>query len=141
LEGVGIVGRKIFIKKDFKDVQQAHYSILQHVMIMTLLVNQHLSMIHAESNGCSDDWIMREHKCQLTAWLKDLDLPDGETVEEQTIKRLAAGPSSQITSWQEYDINGYLFYTSAKNNSGVRIEALDERTCQNTTYYGIVDDI
>ena len=28
LEGVGTVGRKIFIDKDFKGVQQAHYSIL-----------------------------------------------------------------------------------------------------------------
>ena len=63
---------------------------------------------------------------------------DGETMEEQTIKRLAAGPSSQVTSWQGYDINGYLFYTAAKDrktvsqNSGVRIEALEKRTSQNT---------
>jgi hypothetical protein len=66
--------------------------------------------------------------------LKDLDLPDGETVDEQTIKRLAVGPSSQVTSLQGYGINGYLFYTATKDkkivfqNSGVRIEALDERT-------------
>jgi len=104
-------------------------------------------MIRAECNGCSDDWIMREHKRRLTAWLKDMDLPDGETMEEQTIKRLAAGPSSQVTSWQGYDINGYLFYTAAKDkksvsqNSGVRIEALDERTGESTTYYGVIDDI
>jgi hypothetical protein len=26
-------------------------------------------------------------------------------------------------------------------NNGVRIEALDERTRQNTTYYGVTDDI
>jgi hypothetical protein len=74
---------------------------------------------------------MREHKHELTAWLKDLDLPDGETVEEQTIKILVASPSSQVTSWQGYDINGYLFYTAAKDkktmsyNSGVRIVASD----------------
>ena len=48
---------------------------------MTPLVNEHLSIVHAESNGRLDDW-MRELKCGLTAWLKDLDLPDGETVEE-----------------------------------------------------------
>ena len=29
LEGVGTVGRKIFIDKDFKGVQQAHYCIMQ----------------------------------------------------------------------------------------------------------------
>ena len=90
-------------------VQHAHYSILQHLTIMTPLANEYLSMIRAESNGRSDDWIMREHKHRLTAWLKnDLDLLDGETVEEQTIKSLAAGPSTQVISWQGSDINGYL---------------------------------
>jgi hypothetical protein len=87
---------------------------------------------------------MREHKHLFTAWLKDLYVLDGETVEEQMIKRLAVGPSSQVT-W--YDINGYLFYTAVKNkktvsqNSSVRIETLDERTSQSTTYYDVIDDI
>ena len=67
LEGVDTVGRKIFIDNNFKGVQQAYYSILQHLTIMTPLVNEHLSMIRAESNGRSDDWIMREHKRRLTA--------------------------------------------------------------------------
>ena len=65
---------------------------------MTPLVNEHLSMIRAESKGRSDDWIMRKHKRRMTAWLKELHLPDGKTVEEQTIKRLVAGLSSQVTS-------------------------------------------
>ena len=48
-----------------------------------------------------------------------------------TISRLAEGPSRQVTSWNAYDINGYTYYTHAKDskyvnqNSGVRIEALD----------------
>jgi len=91
LEGVGTVGRKIFIDKDFKGVQQAHYSILQHLTIMTPLVNQHLSMIRAESKGRSADWIMREHKHRLTAWLKDLHLPDGETVEGTNNQKIGSG--------------------------------------------------
>ena len=76
-----------------------------------------------------------------------MNLLDGETLEEQTIKRLAARPSSQVTSWQGYDINGYLFYTAAMDkktvsqNSGVCIEALDERTGESTTYFGVIDDI
>ena len=114
---------------------------------MSPLVEEHLSILRAQCIGRSDDWVMREHKCRLITWLKDLDLPDGETVEEQTIKRLVAGPSSLVTSWQGYDINGYLFYTAAKDkktvsqNSGIHIEALDERTSQNTTYFGVIDDI
>ena len=62
LEGVGTVGRKIFIDKDFKGVQQAHYSILQHLMVMTPLVEEHLSILQAQCNGRSNDWVMREHK-------------------------------------------------------------------------------
>ena len=116
---------------------------MQHLTVMTPLVEEHLSILRAQCNGRSDDWVMREHERRLTAWLKDLDLPDGETVKEQTIKRLAAGPSSQVTSWQGYGINGYLFYTATKDkktvsrNSGVCIEALDEKTGQNTTYFGM----
>jgi hypothetical protein len=67
LEGVGIAGKKTFIDKDLKGVKQSHYSILHHLTIMTPLVNEHLSMIHTKSNGRADDWIMREHKRQLTA--------------------------------------------------------------------------
>ena len=147
LEGVGTVGRKIFIDKDFKGVQQAHYYIMQHLTIMTPLVEEHLSILRAQCNGRSDNWVMREHERRLTTWLKDQDLPDGETVEEQTIKILAACPSSQVTSWQGYDINGYLFYTAVKDkktvsqNSGFRIAALDERTGENTTYFGVIEDI
>ena len=92
LEGVGTAGRKIFIDKDFKGVQQAHNCIMLHLTVMTPLVEEHLSILRAQCNGCSDDWVMREHKRRLTTWLKELDLPDGETVEEQMIKRLAAGP-------------------------------------------------
>ena len=55
LEGVGTVGRKTFIDKDFKGVQQAHYSILQHLAMMTPLLDEHLSIIRAESNGHLDD--------------------------------------------------------------------------------------
>ena len=53
-------------------------------------------------------------------------------IDSITISKLAEGPSRQVTSWNAYDINGYMYYTHAKDskyvnqNSGVRIEALDE---------------
>ena len=119
LEGVGTVGRKIFIDKDFKGVQQAHYYIMQHLTVMTPLVEEYLSILRAQYNGRSDDWVMREHKRRLTTFLKDLDLQDEETVKEQTIKRLAAGPSSQVTSCQGNNINGYQFYTAAKDKKTI----------------------
>ena len=85
----------------------------------------------AERNGRSDDWVMKQHKQRLTTWLKDQNIPPGEIIDSITISRLAEGPSRQVTSCNAYDINGYTYYTYAKDskyvnqNSSVRIEALD----------------
>ena len=67
--------------------------------------------------------------------------------ESETIKFLASGPSSQVTSWQSYDISGFSFSTSERDNksmsqnSGVRCEAVDDATGEITTYFGFIDDI
>jgi hypothetical protein len=59
---------------------------------------------------------------------------------------LASRPSSCVTSWQAYDINGYTYYTKEKDkksvaqNSGIRIEAIDPQGLK-TTYYGYIQDI
>jgi hypothetical protein len=55
-------------------------------------------------------------------WIKELwDIPHGESDEA----RIASDPSTQITTWQGYDINGYKFHIKEKDkksttqNSGV----------------------
>jgi hypothetical protein len=60
---------------------------------------------------------------------------------------LAAGPSSNDTSWQAYENNGYTYYTKAKDNksvayqnSGVRIDEID-KSGNNITYYGFIEKI
>jgi len=59
---------------------------------------------------------------------------------------LALGPSSQVTSWQAYDINGYTFYTKAKDeksvcqNSGVCIENVDTFG-EVHTHFGFIEEI
>ena len=74
---------------------------------------------------------MKQHKLHFTAWLNDLNIHVGETPEEKMIYLLAAGPHSLVKSWQAYDINGFTFYTKAKDsrsqcqNSGVRVDAED----------------
>jgi hypothetical protein len=60
--------------------------------------------------------IMKQHKLHFTAWLKDLNIPVGETPEVKTIYLLAAGPHSVVKSWQAYDIIGFTFYTKAKDS-------------------------
>jgi hypothetical protein len=72
----------------------------------------------------------------------DKDIP----IEETTMKMLASHPSSWVTSWQAYDINGYTYYTKEKDrrsvaqNSGIRIEAFDPVGVK-TMYYGYIQDI
>jgi hypothetical protein len=66
--------------------------------------------------------------------------------EDMMIKMLASRPSSCVTSWQAYDINGYTYYTKEKDkksvaqNSGIRIKAIDPQGLK-TTYYRYIQDI
>jgi hypothetical protein len=90
---------------------------------------------------------MKEHKNRFTSWLREHDIPDGETIEERTIKVLASGPSRQVMTWQTYDISGFTYYSKSKDkkrmsqNSGVRCDALHSETSEETTYFGFIEDI
>jgi hypothetical protein len=59
---------------------------------------------------------------------------------------LVAGPHNVIKTWQTYDINGFTFYTKAKDcrskcqNSGVRVDAEDSKG-QKNAYYGYIEEI
>jgi hypothetical protein len=57
----------------------------------------------------------------FTAWLQEQDIPHGEANEAETVKRLASGLSSQITTWQGYDINAYRFHTKEKDKKSVAL--------------------
>jgi hypothetical protein len=68
-----------------------------------------------------------------------------ETIDQQ-LALLGRVPSSSISTFQGYEINGYTFYTGAQgkksmnHNSVVRIDAMryDGTT---STYYGVIDEI
>lgn len=146
LSGKGTKGKKRIHDNDSKKVKDAHFTVLQQLALVEPYIEQHLQELQATNVGRSNAWIMKKHKHHFTEWFKDLDLPDGHTMEERTIKMLADGPSSVYTSWQAYDLNGYTFYTKAKDkrsacqNSGVRVEAIDT-TGQKSTYYGFIEEI
>ncbi|WVZ53223.1 hypothetical protein U9M48_004195 [Paspalum notatum var. saurae] len=99
--------------------------------MMTPFIEQHIGIIRAENPDRSDSWVMKEHKHRFTSWLTDLNILEGTTAAEVTLKRLASDPSSRVTTWQAYDINGQTFYTAANDqksvckNSGVRIDAIE----------------
>jgi hypothetical protein len=53
--------------------------------------------------------IMKQHKLHFTAWLKDLNIPIGETAKEKMIYLLTVGPHSVVKSWRAYDIQFFPF--------------------------------
>ena len=88
----------MFVDEDYKAVSQAYYSVMQSTELMEPYIDEHLTIIMAKRNGHSDDWVMIQHKQRLTTWLKDQNIPPGETIDSITISRLAEGPSRQVTS-------------------------------------------
>ena len=120
--------------------------MLHQFAIVEPYIDQHIELIRANNKGRTIEWIMKEHKRLFIDWLRDLDLPEGQTTDEITMKRLACGPSTTVNSWQGYDINGYSFSTRARDNktctqnSGVRVEAIDE-TGEKQSYFGFIEEI
>jgi hypothetical protein len=64
-------------------VHKAHFSIMHQLAVMRPYVEKHLQ---------DEDLIMKQHKIYFTTWLKDLNLPVGETEEEKMIHLLTSGP-------------------------------------------------
>jgi len=65
---------------------------------------------------------------------------------DQQLAYLARGPSTTVTKFQGYEINGYTFYTTAQDqkstnqNSGVVIDAIDNNEMKDS-YYGFIEEI
>jgi hypothetical protein len=68
------------------------------------------------------------------------------TIVEDQLYLLAKSPSSTISTFQGYEINGNTFYTIAQDkkstnqNNGVRFDAANKSGTKDT-YYGYIEDI
>jgi hypothetical protein len=82
---------------------------MQQLAVMRPYVEKHLQELCERIQD--ETLIVRKHMLHFTAWLKDLNIPIGETPEEKMIYLLAAGRHNVVKSWQAYDINGFTFYT------------------------------
>jgi hypothetical protein len=103
LRGRGRMCLKSFVDRDCNSVNEAHFSVLQQLEIVAPYIEEHLSELHRDNIGYIEAWIMKEHRRVFTTWLIDKEIP----TEDMTTKMLASHPSSCVTLWQEYDINGY----------------------------------
>jgi hypothetical protein len=142
LRGRGRMSQKSFVDRDYNSVSEAHFSVLQQLEIVASYIEEHLSELHRDNNGRTEAWIMKEHQRIFTTWLMDKDIP----TKDMTMKMLASRPSSCVTTWQAYGINGYTYYTKEKEkksvaqNSSICIEAIDLQRLK-IMYYGYIQDI
>jgi hypothetical protein len=119
--------QKSFIDRDYNSASEAHFSVLQQLEIVVPYIKEHLSELRRDNNGRTEAWIMKEQRRVFTTWLMDKYIP----TEDMAMKMLVSRPSSCVTTWQAYDINGYTYYTKEKDkksvaqNSGIRIEPID----------------
>jgi hypothetical protein len=136
------MSQKIFVDGDYSLVSEAHFSVLQQLTIVGPYIDEHLSELWRDNTDHTDSWIMKEHRRVFTTWLMEKDIP----IEDMMMKMLTSHPSSYVTSWQAYAINGYTYYTKEKDkrsvaqNSVIRIEAFDPIGLK-TTYYGYIHDM
>jgi hypothetical protein len=88
---------------------------MHELAVMRPYVEKHLQELREKNQD--EVLIMNQHKLNFTTWLKDVNIPFGETEEEKMIHLLTSGPHSLVKSWQAYDTNGCTFYTKAKDSS------------------------
>jgi hypothetical protein len=104
------MGQKSFLDKDYNSVSETHFNVLQQLKIVVSYIKEHLSELCKDNIGRKEAWIMKEHRRVFTTWFMDKEIP----TKDMTMKMVSSRPSSCITSWQAYDINGYTYYTKKK---------------------------
>jgi hypothetical protein len=125
-----------------------HMLVFCKLAIAEPFIVQHKNEIREDNDSRVEDWVIKEQKRHFPSWLKEHGhLFQGISIDDTMLTRLAAGPSSNVTSWQPYEINWYTYYTKAKDNksvtyqnSGVCIDAID-KSGNNITYYGFIEEI
>jgi hypothetical protein len=51
--------QKSFINRDYNLVSEAHFSVRQHLKIVALYIEEHLSELHRDNIGRTEAWIMK----------------------------------------------------------------------------------
>lgn len=71
MSGRQAVGMNRFVGKDNIELEKAHLSILQWLTIVWPFIEQHINEICAQTNGRSEDWIIKEQKLRFPSWFRD----------------------------------------------------------------------
>ena len=146
LSGKGTKGRKSFMDHEYKRVDHAHFTVLQNTEMMVPYFEKHVNEVARNNPDFSEEEILKEHRRSFTTWFMNQELPSGDSVEEETLRRLASRPKRSVVTFQAYDISGFTFYTKDKDkkskcqNSGVRVQAPDG-SGEMASYFGFIEEI
>ncbi|XP_037469296.1 uncharacterized protein LOC119341526, partial [Triticum dicoccoides] len=144
LSGKGTIGRKSTICMDGHSLTEAHHTVLTNSSLVAPYFEKHKNILRSDNPGKPESWIRKAHMETFGSWLKKHLMNDNDVVDQ--LYMLAKTPSSTITTFQGYEINGNTFYTIAQDkkstnqNSGVRFDAATENG-QKVTYYGYIEEI
>ena len=72
-------------------------------------VLKHKQLLVQQNPGRGDTWVAKKHMKEFNNWFKDHVIVSN--VENDDIKKLAAGPIFTVMTYRAYDINDYTIYT------------------------------
>jgi hypothetical protein len=84
---------------------------------------------------------------KFIGWLWDRISQSSDTQTSEYLKKLSCDPIFTVVTYQEYDINGYTFYTEQEDkknmyqNSGVHFDAYDVTVQDKNMYYDQIQEI
>jgi hypothetical protein len=159
LKGIGHKKRRKNLHVTFDDPNRApdfiraHTVVLQHIKCVNPYARKHMLQLRTEyrKRGIkrSDEQLTNEHNRKFAAWFKNYmrEHPLSENDDRGTeLFSLASGPALNVTTYQAYDINGYTFYTEARDkvkgvyqNSGVTLHAYTGN--EKNKHYGRIEEI
>ncbi|KAK1650378.1 hypothetical protein QYE76_068183 [Lolium multiflorum] len=124
-----------------------NYSLLMGAAaVMKMAVEMAAVSMEKPSGGTSPLRQVPEQTPVPASWLAMTAARNFSRIVASSLYMLAKTPSSTITTFQGYEINGNTFYTIAQDkkstnqNSGVRFDAATENG-QKVTYYGYIEEI
>ncbi|KAK1677324.1 hypothetical protein QYE76_038172 [Lolium multiflorum] len=143
LRGKGTLGKKAITCMDGHSFTQAHYTVLHNSILVAPYKEEHKDILRSKYPEEREDWIDGEHMKTFGGWLQTRLM---NATDDEQLYLLAKQPSSTISTFQGYEINGNTFYTFAQDkkstnqNSGVRFDAADDNG-KKVTYYGYIEEI
>ncbi|KAK1686528.1 hypothetical protein QYE76_047376 [Lolium multiflorum] len=143
LRGKGTLGKKSATCMDGHSFTQAHYTVLHNSILVAPYKEEHKEILRSKYPEQREDWIDGEHMKTFGGWLQTRLM---NVTDDEQLYLLAKQPSSTISTFQGYEINGNTFYTFAQDkkstnqNSGVRFDAEDGNG-NKVTYYGYIEEI